>query len=200
MEAEVGAYVADGISVNGEYIEVQTGSFAPLKNKVLAFAKNGNVRIIHPIAISKIIEIYDMNGKLTKRRKSPIHGSMWDIFEVLLGAPEIPLIKGITIEIILADITDKRISDGKGTRRLKGVSKMDKELFAFHESIILAKKSDYLRHFIPFKKEDEFTAFMLSKQANIKIDIARKALYVMTKMKLIKRIGKIGNAWVYIRS
>ncbi|MCL2722575.1 MAG: hypothetical protein FWD47_14695 [Treponema sp.] len=198
-EAEVGSFVADGINKNGEYIEVQTGSFAPLKKKVKEFAKYGKVRIIHPIAIRKIIEVYDTKEKLLYRRKSPVKSSKWDIFDALLSAPELPLVKGLTIEIVLADITEKRIKDGKGSWRRKGISKLDKELAAYHESIIFAKKSDYMRHFIPFKKEEEFTVAALSKQTNIKIDMARKALYVLTKMKLIKRIGKKGNAWVYVR-
>jgi len=32
-EVEAGEFVADGIRKDGEYIEVQTGSFAPLKKK-----------------------------------------------------------------------------------------------------------------------------------------------------------------------
>jgi len=201
-EAAVGEYVADGVRPNGEYIEVQTGSFGPLKKKVKTFAALGKVRIIHPVAITKIIEVYapvksaKKAEKLLYKRKSPLKGCSWNIFDALLYAPELPLIKGVTIELVLIDITEKRIKDGKGSWRRKGISIKDKELSAWHESIVFSKPKDYLK-FIPFKKGEEFTVALLSKKAGIKTDLARKALYVLTKMKLINRIGKKGPAWVY---
>jgi len=198
-EAEVGEFVADGIRKDGEYIEVQTGSFAPLRKKLKTFTKNAKVRIIHPIAVIKILEVYDIKGKLSYRRKSPTRGSIWNLFDALLSAPEIPLLKGVTLEIVFIDITEKRIKDGKGSWRRKGISKLDKELSSFHESIILNKKSDYLKHFIPFKKNEEFTVTSHSEKADIKRHISQKALYVLNKMKVIKRIGKDRRAWVYVR-
>ena len=197
-EVEVGSFVADGIRKDGEYIEVQIGSFGPLKRKVKEFASLGKVKIVHPIAISKKIEVFNTSGKLLYSRKSPVKGTLWDFFDALLYAPEVPLIKGVTIEVVLADITEKRVKDGKGTWRRKGISIKDKELSAFHESILFAKKNDYLR-FIPFKKKEEFTVSSLAKETGIKPWVARKVLYVLTKMKVVKRTGKKGKAWVYTR-
>jgi len=198
-EAEVGSFVADGIRKDGEYIEVQTGSFGPLKKKVKQFAALGKVRIIHPVAVTKTIEVMAKNGKLLYRRKSPVHGTQWDIFDALLYAPEIALIRGVTIEIALVDITEKRIKDGKGAWRRKGISIHDKELSAFHESILLSKPKDYLR-FIPFNKTEHFTVLTHSEKAGVKRWVSQRALYALTKMNLIKRVGKNGNAWIYARS
>jgi len=197
-ETQVDGYVADGISKDGEYIEVQTGSFAPLKKKIKKFSKLGKVRIIHPISIIKMIEVYNTDKELLYRRKSPVRGTLWNIFFALLHAPELPLIKSVSIEVVLANITEKRIKDGKGSWRRKGISVQDKVLSAWHESIVFSKPRDYLR-FIPFKKNEEFTVSCLAQQANIDILTARKALYVLTKMNVIKRTGKKGNAWVYVR-
>jgi hypothetical protein len=58
-EVARGEFVADGISKDGEYIEVQTGSFGPLLKKAREFAKHAKVRIIHPIAVKKTIEVYE---------------------------------------------------------------------------------------------------------------------------------------------
>jgi len=197
-ETQVGDYVADGIRDDGEYIEVQTGSFGPLKKKIKEFAANGRVRIIHPIAVTKNIEVFDTEGKLLYRRKSPVRGCERDIFEALLHAPELPLIKGVTIEIVLADITEKRIKDGRGSWRRKGISIADRELAAWHESKVFKKPGDYLC-FVPFKKNEEFTVSSYAVKTGIKTHTARKILYVLTKMKLIKRIGKKARAWVYTR-
>jgi len=196
-EAEVGEYVADGISKEGEYIEVQTGSFGPLKKKVKEFASHGKVRIIHPIAVTKRIEVYDTNGKLLYRRKSPVRGSLWNLFDALLHAPELPLIKGVTLELVLADITEKRVKDGKGSWRRKGTSIKDRELSAWHESILLKKPADYLR-FVPFKKKEEFTVSLFAKHAELDKWTARKVLYVLNKMKVVKRIGKKNRELLYV--
>lgn len=197
-EIEVGDYVTDGISEDGEYIEVQTNSFGPLRKKVKELAANSRVRIIHPIAVSKTVEVYDTDRKFLRKRKSPVHGSSWDLFNALLYAPELPLLKNVIIEIVMVDITEKRINDGKGSRRRKGISIFDKEISVWHESVVFTKKNDYLR-FIPFKKKEEFTVSSFAKQTGIKICMARKVLYVLTKMKLVKRIGKKGNTIVYVR-
>jgi hypothetical protein len=197
-EAEVGKYIADGINASGEYIEVQTGSFGPLKEKVKDIAANGKVRIIHPIAVSKIIEVYAENGKFLYRRKSPKKGSIWHIFNALIYAPQLPLVKRVIIEVVMADITEKRIKNGKGSWRRRGISIHDKELSVWHGRITFGKPADYLR-FIPFKKGEEFTVSSLAKQAGIESWTARKALYVLTIMKIVKRIHKKNQAWVYVR-
>jgi len=197
-EAPVGEFVADGISKEGEYIEVQTGSFAPLKKKVKEFAALGRVRIIHPIALTKRLEVYDTKGVLLYRKKSPKKGSLWSLFDALLHAPELPLVKGVTLEVVLADITEKRVKDGKGARRRRGISIKDRELAVWHESILLKKPSDYLR-FVPFKKNEEFTVSLLAERAEIDKWTAGKALYVLTKLKIVERIGKKGRELLYIR-
>ena len=205
-EAAVGEYVADGINSEGEYIEVQTASFAPLQKKIKELTTLGKVRIIHPIAVRKTIEVYEPAPKRSNkpygaflwRRKSPKKGSPWKIFDALLHSPLLPLTKRLTIEIVLVDIIEKRIKDSKGGRRKNRNSIYDKELAAWHESILFKKKADYLK-FIPFKKGEEFTSSLLSQMADIDTDTSRKALYVLTKLNFVKRKGKQGNSWVYVR-
>jgi predicted HTH transcriptional regulator len=109
------------------------------------------------------------------------------------------LIRGVSIEAVLIDITEKRVKDGKGSWRRRGISIKDRALTSWHESIHFKKPADYLR-FIPFKKNEEFTTSSLSRRAGIDIEMARKALYVLTKMKVVKRTGKKGNSWIYLRN
>jgi stalled ribosome alternative rescue factor ArfA len=151
-EAEVGAYVADGISAEGEFIEVQTGSFAPLKKKVKELALRGTVCIVYPVIITKYIEVFDKRGKRKYRRKSPRKGNAWDIFDALVYAPDLPLIPGLSIELALVDAEEYRVSDGKGSWRRKGISIKDRKLLTVHERIRLEKPADYLR-FVPFGKK-----------------------------------------------
>jgi hypothetical protein len=195
-EVPRGLYVADGVSACGEIIEVQTGSFGPLKQKIKVLRKNAPVRIIHPIVIHKQIAVFDTDGKLLHQRKSPRRGSEWDLFKALLYAPDLAACPGVTIELALIDVLEKRIADGKGSWRRKGVSIAEKELAAWHNTIILKKKKDYLR-FLPFETDEKFTVADLGARTRITTALAGKALYILTKMGLTERIGKQGRSFLY---
>ena len=195
-ETLAGAYVCDGRTSEGELIEVQTGSFGPLKEKVKRLTLKNKVRIIHPVIVQKHIELFDTEGRLLHRRKSPRKGGIWDLFNVLVYAPELPLLKNLTIEVAFVDVVEKRIDDGKGSWRRKGVRIADRFLGAWHESVILKRPKDYCR-FIPFEKNEPFTTRSLGEQAGINAGAARKALYVLTKMGIVERVGKQGRSFVY---
>jgi hypothetical protein len=195
-ETQVGSYVCDGTTQEGEIIEVQTGSFGPLREKAKILAKTGKVRIVYPVAVQKHIELYDSAGCLIRRRKSPGKNGAWHLFKALLYAPELPLVPNITIEIALVDILERRKDDGRGSWRRKGVSIVDKTLAAWHESIVLSSPKDYYR-FVPFDKGEEFTVKDLAAKAGINTALAQKCLYVLSKLGLVKRTGKEGNAFLY---
>ena len=195
-EIAIGEYICDGQGGQGEIIEVQTGSFGPLKEKAKQLAQTGKLKIIHPIINQKQIELYDTNGQLISRRKSPRKGKVWDLFSKLIYAPEIPLLKNLSIELAVVDIVEKRIDDGCGSWRRKGVSISNRILEAYHHSVVLKNRKDYYQ-FIPFKSNEHFTTGDLALKAGIKSSLARKTLYVLAKMSLVERIGKQGKAIVY---
>ena len=200
-EVPVGDFVADGVSPTGEYIEVQTGAFGPLRKKVRQIvALGGKIRIIHPIAINKRLETYDTQGTVVTKRKSPAHGSIWDIFDALMHAPELLITPGVTIELVLADITERRVKDGKGAWRRHGISIADKTLVSILESVVFEKTSDWPPRFIPFAKNEKFTVASMAEHADAKEALVRKALYVFARTGIVKRTGKRGNAYVYMLS
>ena len=198
-ETLAGSYVCDACTEEGELIEVQTGSFGPLKEKVKNLCRKNKVRIIHPIIVQKHIELCDEKGALLRRRKSPRKGSPWDLFNALIYAPELPLVKRLTLELAIVDVTEKRINDSSGSWRRKGVRTTDRLLGAWHHSVVLKGPKDYFQ-FVPFKKNEQFTVRDLGEKAGIDASLARKALYVLTKIGIVERIGKQGNSFIYRRS
>ena len=195
-EKAAGAYVCDACTADGELIEVQTGSFGPLREKVKTLTETRKVRIIHPIIAQKYIELYDTEGLLLRRRKSPRKGSLWDLFDALIYAPELPLLKKLSIELAVIDIVEKRVDDGKGSWRRKGVRIVDRFLGAWHRSVVLKGAKDY-RQFVPFKKSERFTVRDLGEKARITTALARKAVYALAKMGVVERVGKLGNSFIY---
>jgi hypothetical protein len=195
-EASMGTYVCDGVRKTGEIIEVQTGSFGPLKNKVRELTALGTVRIIHPIIVKKRIELRDPQGILLYHRKSPREGSIWDLFKALIYAPELPLLPGLTIELALVEVSERRIKDGLGSWRRRGASIVDRVLTAYRGSILLENVGDY-RRFIPFQGDEEFTVQTLGDRARISPAVARKTLYVLARLGMVKRTGKTGRFYRY---
>ena len=198
VETLAGSYICDGRTKKGELIEVQCGSFAPLKKKVAELTRKHRVRVIYPVIAGKYIELYDTSGVLLHKRKSPRKGSEWDLFKALIYAPLLPLHKNFVIELAMVESVERRTDDGKGSWRRKGISIADRSLDTWRSSLVLSKPKDYYR-FIPFKKSQPFTVRSLAEKASVDTALARKALYVLTKMGLVQRTGRQGNAFVYGR-
>ncbi|MDR0630183.1 MAG: hypothetical protein LBG24_11240 [Treponema sp.] len=193
-----GKYVCDGITKTGEIIEVQIGSFRPLKDKVAHIAPLHPIRIIHPIIIQKHIEVYDAENTRCYSRKSPRKGTIWDLFKSLVYAPEIPLIPRLTIELAMVVTKQQRRQDGWGSWRRNGMSIIDTQLIAVQDSLMLSGKHDYTL-FLPFLEVEPFTSRDLGNIAGITPSLARKTLYVLTRLGIVKRLAKKGNALLYTR-
>ena len=195
-EVEVAGFVADGVNAAGEFIEVQTGSFGPLRQKAKEIAARGRLRIVYPVIVSKYIEVFDTEGRRQYRRKSNKRGSLWDVFDALIYAPELPLVRGLAIEVALVDAVERRVQDGKGSWRRRGISIHDRQMTALHECICLKKPADYLR-FLPFTEDEQFTSALLAEKAGISVDTARKALYVLSRLGIVQKTGKEGRKLIY---
>ncbi|MDR2193580.1 MAG: hypothetical protein LBP19_03820 [Treponema sp.] len=191
-------YICDGITGAGEIIEVQTGSFAPLKEKALDLSGEYALRIVHPVVLHKRIDLYKADGTLIHSRKSPVSGSKWDVFKALLYGWEIAALDNVCIELAFVDIAETRRDDGRGSWRRGGVSITDKRLIALYPSLALREKADYLQ-FAPFEPDERWTVADLALRARITPSLARKTVWVLTKLRSITRIGKHGRAWAYSR-
>ncbi|GHV85716.1 hypothetical protein AGMMS50230_13240 [Spirochaetia bacterium] len=189
-------YICDALGPKGEAIEIQTGSFGVLKTKIPALAKAGKVRLIYPVIVNKTIELYDTKGTLLSCRKSPRKGTIWDIFRELIYAPVLVKLPRLTIEIVLVDAIERRLDDGKGSWRRKGISIEDRILTACRERIVLKKNVDWQK-FLPLI--GEFTSKTLAAAAHIRPDLARKTLYVLEKAGFVKKLKKQGRSWLYRR-
>ncbi|MDR3173875.1 MAG: hypothetical protein LBU19_06480, partial [Treponema sp.] len=52
IEQSCGGYVCDCVTGEGEIVEIQTGSFGPLRDKVKKLLLLHPVRIVHPVIIT----------------------------------------------------------------------------------------------------------------------------------------------------
>ena len=99
-------------------IEIQTKNFSTIRKKLVTLLKNHRVLLIHPIVKDKwIINIDQQSNKIIRKRLSPRHCSYLDIFEELIRIPELITNPNLTIELLLVQIEEFRMNDGKGNWR-----------------------------------------------------------------------------------
>jgi hypothetical protein len=189
-------FVCDGIDASGTIIEVQSSNFAAIYKKAVDLSREARLVIVYPVIKTCLIEVYDTEEKLLRRRRSPKRGSAWDIFNELIHAPLLPALENLSIELALVDALERRIQDGRGSWRRKGVSIADRGLLAFHDTISHTGLSSY-RRFIPAGLKGNFTVKKFAEKAKIDEVTARKAAYVLAKLELIEKTCKEGRAWVY---
>ncbi|MDR2445170.1 MAG: hypothetical protein LBD44_04470, partial [Spirochaetaceae bacterium] len=185
-EVQTGSYICDCVDDNGGIVEIQTGSFAPLRKKLAELGRQTHITIVYPVIEKKYIALYDNGDSLVRSRKSPKNGCKWDLFNALVYAPELPLIPGVSIEIVVVDVLEKRRADGKGSWRRGGVSIVDRLLQNYKHNIPLYGPDDYMQ-FVPFGPEETFTATALAGRAGIRPDLARKTAYVLERVNVIEQ-------------
>ena len=69
-EVKVGSLVAD-VKNESEIIEIQTGSFTPLRRKLEAFLPNHAVRVVYPMAYTRRIVWIEKDGTLSAPPQKP---------------------------------------------------------------------------------------------------------------------------------
>ncbi|MDR2211031.1 MAG: hypothetical protein LBO65_06130 [Spirochaetaceae bacterium] len=196
IEIERAGFVCDAQDSQGRLVEIQTGSFGPLKKKLPILTAQETVRLIHPVIVTKTIELFDTQGKLISRRKSPRKGSLWNLFDQMIYAPQLAELPNLTVEVVLLDAVERRIADGKGSWRRRGISVHDRSLERYRETIPFFGPPDY-RNILPFRRGEKFSSALLAERAGIRPELARKTLYVLTAIKAVKRLRKEGQTWVY---
>jgi len=199
MEKEIGNYVCDAQRGDGELIEVQTGNFAPVQEKFISLAHISRVRIVHPIVVSRVIDLFDKEGNRVRIRRSPKKGTQWDLFRVIVGTPRLALTPNLIIEVVFVEEKQTRIANGCGSWRRGGVSIVERDLISIGQSFLL-EGAESFRRFLPYGLEEHFGTAELAKACSIRPDLARKVLYVLSRMGLIQPAGKRGNAKLYRES
>ena len=77
--------ICDILCNTGKVIEIQTSNLSALRVKLEKFLPSHKVLIIYPIAVDAYIHVINQDGSTKHRRKSPKHGSFFQIFRELSG-------------------------------------------------------------------------------------------------------------------
>jgi hypothetical protein len=192
--------IYDIVDKKGNIIEIQTKNVSRLLDKTTdALEKGCKVKIVYPVILRKNIELYDSDGNRISKRKSPVQGSIYDMFHEITGLYPILLKKGFSLDVLEIILTEQRIRTGEpvqspnGRRRFRrNWNKTDKKLEQIVHSHTFKKAEDYLA-LIPKECLPEFSAKELAEslQADktLPSSAAHKAhliIWVLSRMNLLQ--------------
>lgn len=178
----------------GLMIEIQTGNFGALRQKLPVLLSAGRVRIVHPIARTTTVTVIDRRGATVRTRKSPRRGTVCDVFVELVSIPEFCRLPGLSIEVLLVDVEEIR-RDGKARRGRLRRHRLDRRLVGIGDRVLLEEASDYRR--LAAAPDGSFTTAELAVSMKRPRWLAQKAAYCLRKMGVFRPVGHRARAILY---
>ncbi len=198
LEAPVDGYIID--LVRGDLlVEIQTGSFSPLKRKLAKLVKSHPVRLVYPVAQEKwIVRLPVEEGQPARRRKSPKRGRVEQVFQQLVYIPVLIAQENFSLEVLLIQEEEVRHHEEKKAWRRRGWVTDERRLLNVMERRVFETPQDLLR-LLPASLPETFTVKDLVKASGQPDWLARKMVYCLRALGLVQVDGKQGRAVRYVR-
>lgn len=194
FEVPVDGYVIDVVAP-GLLIEVQTRSVGKLRPKLGALLPCHRMRLVIPLAQTKWIEKRGTDGRGTRRR-SPKREVLLHVFGELVGIADALSHPNLEIEVVMTDQLEVREHvQGKAWRR-RGWVVTGRELIGVNERLLCRGPTE-LRGLLP-TFEEPFTSRELAERSRVTPRLAGQALYTLHRAGELQRVGKRGNAYLYL--
>ncbi len=174
-------------------IEIQTGSFSSLGDKLDRLLCDHRMLLVHPIAVRTRLH---KPGK--KPRRSPTRGSIYALFDELVSMPTLLDHPHLELDVVLVEITKVQVHDPNLRRRRGGFRTIDRRMDTLVDTIHLSQLGD-LAPFLPSEPPARFTTGDLAQLLDINRDTARKLAYCCNAAGLIQRVDRTAAGIVYQR-
>ena len=192
-EVAIGRYVVDLVRADGELVEIQTGSFAPLGPKLDALLDEHRVRIVHPVAAERRIVRVDEAGEVLSTRRSPARGGALSVFDVLVAFPSVLGHPHLAIDVLLCREDHVRAPAPTRVRR-RTRDPGERRLVEVLDRVELREPRDALALVPADGLTAPFTTRELAERAGCSVGLARRAVYCLRLMELLEPAGKRGPA------
>ena len=197
-EVPVGRYVADICNEEG-IIEIQTGGFFPLKDKLAAYLPEHTVRVVCPIpAVKYICWIDEESGSVTPPRKSPRKGTWFHIFRQMVYIKHLLPCERLILCPLLMRVTDYRLLNGWSEDKKRGSVRYERIPHEILDLRELCTPEDYAA-LLPAALPDPFTAKMLAAAAGLRTPEAQNSVRMLVHLGALERCGSEGRAYLYRR-
>ena len=197
-EHPVDGFVAD-VMFDGHLVEVHTGNFSSLRRKLPRLLDRFPLTLVYPIAVDRyIVKPPAEPGAKERRRKSPKHGSVFQVFEPLTSIPELLGHPNMTLDIALVVEDAVRIWHPRARRRRGGWRTVDRRLVDVVETVTVNHMSD-LFQLLDDRLPPHFTTLDLANVMASPRRLGQQAAFCLRRGGVIEICGKEGNALVYRR-
>jgi|TARA_B100001964_G_scaffold16474_1_gene17033 hypothetical protein len=198
-EYEIDGFVVD-IVLDGRIIEIQTSGFSTLKRKLPHLLERYRVTLVHPIAQNRyIVKVPDDPDQATTRRRSPKHGSLYDVFAELVSIPALMEHPNMTLEVVLTQEDEIRVRDDQRGWRRGGWVVAGRRLLDITETHTIASMGELFER-VDGNLPDEFTTNDLAAALASPLQLGQQAAYCFRHAGITDICGKTGNSLLYRRS
>jgi hypothetical protein len=199
LEVDVDGFLVD--LVRGDLlIEIQTGGFSGIKQKLWTLTEAHRLRLVYPVAHEKwIVKLAEDRHSQLSRRKSPKRGQVEDVFAELVSFPRLITRPTFSLDVLLIQEEEARVHEpGRAWRRRGWVT---------HERRLLQVLSRHpfdtgldLAGLLPASIPVEFTTADLATALSRPRRLAQQMAYCLRKAGLIDAVGKSGRSVLYARA
>ena len=198
-EQVIDGFVTD-VVVDGRIIEIQTGSFGPLRNKLTRLLDAHPVTLVHPIAKDRyLVRLADDPALPPTRRRSPKHGSVFDVFPALVSIPSLLAHPNLTLEVVMTVEEEVRAPSERRGRWRRDWSRVDRRLVDVVETYAIASMAD-LFAMVDADLPETFTTNDIAAAMKSTRGLAQQAAYCFRESGVTEVCGKDGRALVYRRA
>ncbi len=220
-ERPVGDLLADGeprgkprrmvadILCDGGIMEVQTGSFFPLRDKIAWYLAHtaGHVTVVHPLPAVRYLSWIDPeSGSILSRRRSPKRGRVRDVAKELYWLSDFIGNPRFSVRVLLIELEEYRMADGWSRDKKRGSSRYERFPTALYGDITLTSPADYAAYFLPdawatTTQNDTpplFTAADYARATGIRGKATYSTLQILASLGLVEACEqKIGRSRAY---
>lgn len=197
FEHPIDGYVIDVVR-DGLLIEIQTGGFTPLRDKLARLLERHRVRLVVPIARTRTIVRVAEDGTPLSRRRSPKEGRIEDVFERLASIPSLVAHERFELELLEIDEVERRVHRPGRAWRRKGWQVQGRELVTIVERNLIRGVADLVA-LLPASLPALFSTADIERRAAMPRSLAQQMVYCLKAAGAVARTGKIGNAHLYRR-
>ncbi len=204
VEEKVEGYIVDIANPDG-IIEIQTSNLSGIKEKLTALLQKNRVLLVHPVASETIINVYNKDGTVRSRRRSPKRCSVYSAAAQILYIAELLPNPNLSLDIAVVRQEEIRYDDGRGSWRRGGVSIEDRLLSSIEETFSFNDLKDYLRLLpqgLPERFGNREIAELLPSTGTGKkgkLKLAGQISWLLRKIGLIELDAKEGKRLIFKR-
>ena len=183
FEVPLDGFVID-IVRDRSLIEIQTGSFGAMGKKLDHLLPSNQILLVYPIAVETYLQKPGV-----KPRKSPKHGSVYDLFAELVSIPTLVDHPNLSLEVVLVAVTKIQVADAKVRRGRGGFRTEDRQLREILGRHRFDEGRDLLE-LVPDGLPPVFTTADLARRAGIGRGVAQQMAYCLRPLGLFIEQGR----------